>query len=133
MKYYSRGKITFKPCEESDVGLYVGDDIVLIFPHFGNKYKIRFHNNSEIVTDMVTPVELFVDGNPVEKKSDKKFIVLKHQIGDEVLFRLRARNDGTKSLTIKKSQFSKREFYIDEFGEWNLPPNFNTALGYIEE
>lgn len=133
MKYYIRGKIDFVTCEESDVGLYVGDDIVLILPHNGSKFRIQFHNNSELITDMVTPINLFVDGNLVEKRSDKRFLVLKHQIGDEVLYRLRSRKDGSLSLTIKKDNRNKREFYIDENNNWHLPPNYNMVLGYIDE
>lgn len=133
MKYYIRGKIDFVTCEESDVGLYVGDDIVLILPHNGSKFRIQFSNNSELITDMVTPINLFVDGNLVEKRSDKRFLVSKHQIGDEILYRLRSRKDGSLSLTVKKDNRNKREFYIDENNNWYLPPNYNMVLGYIDE
>lgn len=133
IKYYIKGTLGFKPNCESSIGLYIGDSLVKILSsHHPGKFKIQFNNGDKISTDMVTPVDLYIDGFIIIKSADKDFLIQNGRIGDFFYYRLRACNDGIKTLTIKKSTSRDRKtLHIDKFGEWYVPPGYNYVLGYI--
>lgn len=135
IKYYTKGTLSFKLNPESDVGLYIGDSLVKILGHTSimDKFKIEFKDGYQFITDMVTPVDLYIGRYLVDKKCDKLFIVKNKEVGGSVYFRLRSCNNGNKTLTIKKSlNKNHKTLYIDESGEWFIPPRYNFVLGYID-
>lgn len=135
IKYYSEGILNFKPNPKSDIGLYVGDSIVKILSSvpLTNKFKIQFDNGYKIITDMVIPVDLYINEYIISKKSEKLFLLENGNIGDKFYFRLRACDNGLKTLTIKKNSVKKyKSFYINKNGEWFVPPRYNFVLGYID-
>ncbi len=133
IKYYSQGVLNFKPNPGSDIGLYVGDSIVKILSTVApNRFRIEFNNGDKIITDMVTPVDLYINEFLVSKKSDKIFLLRNGSIGGQFYFRLRSCKNGKKTLTIKKNSVrNSKTLYIDEFGEWFIPPGYNYILGYV--
>jgi hypothetical protein len=134
-KYYTKGILKFKPNPESNIGLYVGDHIVRILTllPFTNKFKIQFNNGDKIITDMVTPIDLYINEHLISKKSEKLFLFENGNIGEQFHYRLRACNNGNKTLTIKKNSIKNRKtLYIEESGEWFIPPRYNFVLGYID-
>lgn len=135
IKYYTKGILGFKPNPESDIGLYIGDSLVKILNHtpITDKFKVEFRDGYQFITDMVTPVDLYVGEYLVDKRYDRMFIVKTKEIGESVYFRLRACNNGDKTLTIRKSSIKNhKSLYIDKNGEWFIPPRYNFVLGYID-
>ena len=134
IRYYTKGVLSFKPNPESDVGLYIGDSIVKILSliPLSDKFKVQFNNGDKIITDMVTPIDLYINGFLISKKSDKVFLLENGNIGEQFYFRLRSCNNGDKTLTIKKNLVKNHKtLHIDKSGEWFVPPGYNFVLGYI--
>lgn len=100
---------------------------------FTNKFKIQFNNGDKIITDMVTPIDLYIDEHLISKKSEKLFLLENGNIGGQFHYRLRACNNGSKTLTIKKNSIKNhKSLFIDKSGEWFIPPRYNFVLGYID-
>ena len=134
IRYYTKGILSFKPNPESDIGLYIGDSIVKILSYisFSDKFKIQFSNGDKIITNMVTPIDLYINEFLISKKSDKTFLLENGNIGEQFYYRLRTCNNGDKTLTIRKNLIKNyKVLHIDKLGVWFIPPGYNFVLGYI--